>query len=129
MSSPVNRTALAEEENRFLPASQQVSASAVTGPAPYSRAASTLAPVRCRAVASSCLRSTCMRVSVAASMSRAVATLLLPGRGQVGGRGGPQLGQALLGAQGVFAQRWGALVEEDRVDALYPFPGAGDLVA
>ena len=32
MSSPVNRTALREEENRSAPASQQVSASAVTGP-------------------------------------------------------------------------------------------------
>ena len=32
MSSPVNRTALREEENRPAPASQQVSASAVTGP-------------------------------------------------------------------------------------------------
>jgi hypothetical protein len=39
MSSPVNRTALREEENRLSPASQQVSASAVTGPTPYSRAA------------------------------------------------------------------------------------------
>jgi hypothetical protein len=35
MSSPANRTALREEENRPSPASQQVIASAVTGPAPY----------------------------------------------------------------------------------------------
>ena len=34
MSSPVNRTALREEENRSAPPSQQVSASAVTGPTP-----------------------------------------------------------------------------------------------
>jgi hypothetical protein len=53
MSSPANRTAWREEENRSLPASQQVIASAVTGPTPYSRAASTLAPARCRAAASS----------------------------------------------------------------------------
>jgi hypothetical protein len=39
MSSPVTRTAWREEENRLSPASQQVSASAVTGPTPYSRAA------------------------------------------------------------------------------------------
>ncbi len=45
-SSPVNRTALREEENRPAPPSQQVSASAVTGPAPYSRAAGTFAPMR-----------------------------------------------------------------------------------
>jgi hypothetical protein len=42
MSSPVNRTALRGEENRPSPPSQQVSASALTGPAPYSWAASTL---------------------------------------------------------------------------------------
>ena len=41
MSSPVNRTALREEENRSAPPSQQVSANAVTGPTPYSRAART----------------------------------------------------------------------------------------
>ncbi len=51
-SSPANRTALREEENRSAPASQQVIASAVTGPTPYSRAASTFAPVRCRAASS-----------------------------------------------------------------------------
>ena len=53
MSSPANRTAWREEENRPSPASQQVIASPVTGPTPYSRAARTLAPVRCRAAASS----------------------------------------------------------------------------
>jgi hypothetical protein len=53
MSSPVNRTALAEEENRPAPPSQQVSASAVTGPAPYSRAAATFAPTRWRAASRS----------------------------------------------------------------------------
>ena len=41
MSSPANRTALREEENRPAPPSQQVMASAVTGPTPYSRAART----------------------------------------------------------------------------------------
>ena len=51
MSRPANRTALREEENRQAPPSQQVIASAVTGPTPYSRAASTLAPVRLRAAA------------------------------------------------------------------------------
>ena len=74
MSSPVNRTALREEENRSAPPSQQVSANAVTGPTPYSRAARTFAPVRCRAAASTCLRSASMRASRAASMSTAVAT-------------------------------------------------------
>src|SRR6516225_10738366 len=78
MSSPVNRTALREEENRPAPASQQVSASAVTGPTPYSRAASTFAPVRCRAASSSRARSTSMRASVAAIMSTAVATCSCP---------------------------------------------------
>ena len=49
MSSPANRTAWREEENRPAPPSQQVIASAVTGPAPDSRAASAVAPARCRA--------------------------------------------------------------------------------
>ena len=41
-SSPANRTALREEENRRAPPSQQVIASPVTGPTPYSRSASDL---------------------------------------------------------------------------------------
>jgi hypothetical protein len=53
ISSPANRAALREEENRPSPASQQVSASAVSGPTPYSRAASTFAPIRCRAASAS----------------------------------------------------------------------------
>ncbi len=78
MSSPANRTALREEENRPSPASQQVSAREVTGPTPYSRAASTFAPVRCRAASASCLRSTSMRAPAAVSMSKAVATCSCP---------------------------------------------------
>ena len=77
-SSPANRTALREEENRPAPPSQQVIASAVTGPTPYSRAARTLAPVRLRAAASSRCRSTSRRASSPASMSRAVATCSCP---------------------------------------------------
>ena len=78
MSSPANRTALREEENRPAPPSQQVSASAVAGPTPYSRSASTFAPVRCRAASSSRRRKTSSRASSAASMSSAVATCTCP---------------------------------------------------
>src|SRR5215472_9691162 len=78
MSSPVNRTALREEENRPAPPSQQVSASAAIGPTPYNRSASTLAPVSSRAVSRSCLRSGPSRASMAASMSSAVATCNCP---------------------------------------------------
>ena len=46
--------------------------------------------------------------------------LLLPGRGQALGRSRPQRGQALFGAQRALAQGRGALVEQDRVDALRP---------
>jgi len=46
--------------------------------------------------------------------------LLLPGRRQVRGRGRPQFGQALLGAQRSLTQRRAALVEEHRVDPLHP---------
>jgi hypothetical protein len=46
--------------------------------------------------------------------------LQLPGRGQVGGCCGPQLGHALFGARRALAQRRGALVEQDRVDPLRP---------
>ena len=77
-SSPANRTALREEENRPAPPSQQVIASPVTGPTPYSRSASTFAPVRLRAAASSRCRSTSRRASRAASMSKAVATCSCP---------------------------------------------------
>src|SRR5215467_854967 len=119
MSSPVNRAALAEEENRSLPPSQQVSARPVRGPTPYRRSASTFAPVRCRAASASWWRSGPSWASVVASVSRAVAGLLLPGRRQVDGRGGPQRLQARLGAQRSLAQRRGALVEEHRVDPLH----------
>src|SRR5229473_1062900 len=78
MSSPANRTALREDENRPAPASQQVIASAVTGPTPYSRAARTFAPARCRAACSSWCRSTCSRVSRASITSSAVATCSCP---------------------------------------------------
>src|SRR5271165_6574959 len=70
--------ALREEENRPAPPSQQVIASPVTGPTPYSRSASTLAPVRLRAAASSRRRSTPRRASSPASMSKAVATCSCP---------------------------------------------------
>ncbi len=78
MSSPANRTALREEENRPAPPSQQVIASAATGPTPYRRAASTFAPARCRAASRSWWRSAPARASMAASMSRAVATCSCP---------------------------------------------------
>src|SRR5207244_696553 len=89
MSSPANRTALREEENRPAPPSQQVMASAVTGPTPYSRSASTLAPVRPRAASSSRCRSTSRRASSAASMPSAVSTCSCPAgdRRQAGGGG------------------------------------------
>ena len=78
MSSPANRTAWREEENRPAPASQQVIASAVTGPAPYSRAARTFAPARCRAASVSWCRTTCRRSSSAPVTSSAVATCSCP---------------------------------------------------
>ncbi len=78
MSSPVNRTALREEENRPAPPSQQVSASPVTRPAPYSRAASAFAPASCQAVWVSWWRSGPSWASVAASTSTAVATCSCP---------------------------------------------------
>ena len=77
-SSPANRTAWREEENRPAPPSQQVIASAVTGPTPYSRAASTFAPARCRAASSSSCRSSSSRVSRTSVTSSAVATCSCP---------------------------------------------------
>jgi hypothetical protein len=50
----------------------------VTGPAPYSRAARTLAPARCRAAPVSWCRSSCCRVSRASVISSAVATCSCP---------------------------------------------------
>ena len=78
MSSPANRTAWREEENRPAPASQQVIASPVTGPAPYSRAARTFTPARCRAASVSWCRTTCRRSSSAPVTSSAVATCSCP---------------------------------------------------
>ena len=78
MSSPANRTALREDENRPAPPGRQVIASAVTGPTPYSRAQSSLAPVRCRAVSTSRRRSSSRYPSRQAGMSRAVATCSCP---------------------------------------------------
>ena len=78
-SSPANRTALREEENRQAPRTrQQVMASPVTGP---TRTAALRAPWRrsgSRAAASSRCRSTSRRACSAASMSKAVATCRCP---------------------------------------------------
>ena len=78
MSSPANRTALREEENRPALPSQQVIASAATGPTPYSRAARTFAPVRLREASSSSRRSTSSRASRAPSMVQRDSHLQLP---------------------------------------------------
>ena len=119
-SSPANRTALRLEENRPAPPSQQVIASAASGPTPYSRSASTRAPVRRRAA---CPQLLAQRVHPGLDGGEHVQRgghLQLPGRGQVRGRGRPQRGQAAFGAQRALAQPRRALVEEHRVDALDP---------
>lgn len=77
ISSPANRTALREEENR--PASQAVIASAVTGPTPCSQAARIFAPLRCAAVAASWCRSSSMYPSRQASRVQGGGHLQLPG--------------------------------------------------
>jgi hypothetical protein len=121
MSSPVNRTALRAEENRPAPTGRQVSASAVSGPTPYSRPARTFAPCRCRAACSSWCRSACIWSSrQAGHHGQRSGDLPLPGRGQVRGGGRPGRGQPLGAAQGALAQRLGALAEEHRVDPLHP---------
>ena len=120
MSSPANRTAWREEENRPAPASQQVIASPVTGPTPYSRAASDLGagqvPGGIEQLVPHRVQPGLQRVD---HLQRG-GDLQLPGRGQVRGRRGPQRGHALLGAQRALAQRRGALVEQHRVDPLRP---------
>ena len=120
MSSPANRTAWREEENRPAPASQQVIASAVTGPTPYSRAASDLGagqvPGRVQQLVPHRVQPGLQRLD----HLQGGGDLQLPGRGQVRGRRRPQLGHALPGAQRALAQRRGALVEQDRVDPLRP---------
>jgi hypothetical protein len=119
-SSPANRTAWREEENRSLPASQQVIASAVTGPTPYSRAASTLAPTRCPGGVGQLVPHRVQPGVQGLGHLQGGGDLQLPGWGQVSGRGGPQRGQAPLAAQRTLAQGRGAVVEQDRVDALRP---------
>src|SRR5437016_2111748 len=120
MSSPANRTAWREEENRPAPPSQQVIASAVTGPAPYSRAASAFAPARCRAASSSWCRTTCSRASSASVTSRAVATCSCPAADRQAATAARSPAMPLPGAQRALAQGRGALAEQDRVDPLRP---------
>jgi 2-methylcitrate dehydratase PrpD len=78
MSSPANRTALREEENRPAPPSQQVRASPVTGPTPYSRAVSSAAPLVCRARSSSWRRTWCSRSSCTDGICAAMASCNCP---------------------------------------------------
>ena len=78
MSRPGEPDRLAGRGEPAAPASQQVIASAVTGPTPDSRAASTLAPARCRAAASSWCRTWCSRASSASSTSSETATCSCP---------------------------------------------------
>ena len=77
-SSPANRTALRAEENRPAPPSQQVSASAVTGPTPYSRCRQDLRAGQVPGRVQQPCRTASRRASSAASMSRAVATCSCP---------------------------------------------------
>ena len=116
---PVNRTTLREEENRPSPASQRVGAGAVIGPTP-----SAARPAPSRRWMPGGVR----------SWWRGRAPPGLDGGEHVPGRWRPaaphpatgvaprrpQHGQALLGAQHALAQRRGALVAEDHVDALRP---------
>ena len=78
--APARRTGPAwrEEENRPAPASQQVIASAVTGPTSYSRAASTLAPGQMSASIQQPVPTACSRASSASITSSAVATCSCP---------------------------------------------------
>ena len=120
MSSPANRTALREEENRPAPPSQQVIASAVTGPTPYSRAASTLAPVRLRAACQQPVPQHVQAGLQRGEHAQGGGHLQLPGRRQVRrGRRAQRL-EIIVGAQRGLAQGRGALVEEHRMDALHP---------
>ena len=120
MSSPANRTAWREEENRPAPASQQVIASAVTGPTPYSRAASDLGPGQVPGGVQQLVPHHVQPGLQRVDHLQGGGDLQLPGRGQVDGCCGPQLGHALPGAQRALGQHRGALVEQDRVDPLRP---------
>ena len=99
MSSPANRTAWREEENRPAPASQQVIASAVTGPAPLQPGGQRLGagqvPGRAGQLVPDHVQPGLQRID----HLQGGGDLQLPGRGQVGGCRGPQPGHALPGAQ------------------------------
>ncbi len=124
MSGPANRTALRAEENRPAPPSQQVSASAVSGPTPYSSRARTRAPFMCRAVSSSWRRiawswSSRQVIMASARQRPARRAARLP---VTGARPRPRASTASRPRGGAhdLAQDRRALVEEDRVDALHP---------
>ena len=79
MSRPGEPDRLAGGREAARPASQAVIASAVTGPTPYSRAVSALAPVRCRAAAASRGRSSSRRAFQAGEHVQGGGDLQLPG--------------------------------------------------
>jgi hypothetical protein len=78
MSSPVNRTALREEENRSAPPSQAHNASEVIGPTPKMASLSVRAPLTCRDAASSDRRSRSRCSANVSIMDRAVLTWSRP---------------------------------------------------
>ena len=119
-SSPANRTALREEENRPAPPSQQVIASAAKGPTPYSRAARTLRTGQVPGLGQQLVPHRVQPGLQRLEHLQRGGDLQLPGRRQAGGRDIPQRGQARPGAQRAPAQGRGALVEQHRVDPLHP---------
>jgi hypothetical protein len=90
---------------RPSPPSRHVIARAATGPAPYSRAASTFAPARRRAAPVSWCRSSCIRSSGASSTSRAVPARAAPGGpGRAGSGGDDRDAEAAAGQAGELVQ-------------------------
>ena len=120
MSSPANRTAWREEENRPAPPSQQVIASAAKRPDPVQPLGQHLGagqvPGGVQQLVPQLVQPGLQRLE----HLQGGGDLQLPGRGQVRGRDRPQRGQALPGAQRALAQGRGALVEQHRVDPLHP---------
>jgi hypothetical protein len=109
-----------------MPASRgQGSASPVTGPTPYSRAARTFAPGQVPGRAQQLVPQLVKPALQASITSSAVATCSW---GQVRGCGRPQRGHARPGAQRPLAQGRGAVVEQHRVDALHPGGALGPQV-
>ena len=117
-SSPANRTAWREEENR--PAQPAGHRQRGEGPGPVQPRGQDLGAGQVPGLGQQLVPHRVQPGLQRLEHFQRGGDLQLPGRRQAGGRDVPQRGQARPGAQRALAQGRGALVEQHRVDPLHP---------